>query len=215
MKLEIVLCKTVLYKTICDLERSRQTCREGSQGREEETLACGIGSSDWKHKGPQLENVDELTARTFSALGRMMHANRLLMARMSSHSGASHGEIVTLALLSQREGINQKELGEILHLSASRVSILVDSLEKDGALERHVDETDRRLIRLRITAKGRRLEKTRRELLGEYVNRTIGALSEVERRELERLLIKLGDKTMELAEEESAEKTEPEVGVAG
>lgn len=170
---------------------------------------------DWKHKGPQLENVDELTTLTFNALGRMMHANRLLLARMASQSGARHGEIVTLALLSQREGLNQKELGAILHLSPSRVSMIVDSLEKSGALERRDDENDRRLTRLHITEEGRRLEKARRELLGEYVNRTIGALSEPERRDLERLLVKLADKTFELAKEESSDKGEPEVEVEG
>lgn len=162
---------------------------------------------NWRHKGPRLENVDELTAGAFSAFGRMMHANRLLMARMSAQNRVHHGEVIALALLSRREGLNQKELGRTLHLSAPRVSTIVDSLENSGAVERRADETDRRQIRLHVTPEGRRLEKERRDLLGEYVNRTFGALSETDRRDLERLLNELADKTMALAEEESADKS--------
>lgn len=166
----------------------------------------------WRHEKPALENVDELTARAFHAFGHMMHANRLAMARMASHSGAHHGEVIALARLSQREGLTQKELGQSLHLSAPRVSIIVDSLESSGAVERRVDESDRRLTRLYITPQGREIERARRALLGEYVNRTIGALSEVERADLERLLIKLADKTMQLAEEDTAGKDEADAG---
>ncbi len=174
--------------------------------------AQGNKCEGWQHKGPVLENVDELTASAFHAFGHMMHANRLAMARMASQSGVHHGEVIALALLSQREGLNQKELGQTLHLSASRVSMIVDALESSGAVERRVDESDRRLARLHITVTGRQLERERREMLGEYVNRTIGALSEVDRRDLERLLLKLAEKTMLLAEEDLSDKAGTETG---
>ncbi len=153
--------------------------------------------------GPQLENVDELTARTFHALGRMMHVNRLAMARMAAHHGAHHGELIALTLLSQREGLSQRDLGEIMHLSAPRVSMILDSLEKEGAVARRPDETDRRLTRVILTDAGRRREREHRYVLGDYVNRTIGALPEADREELERLLSRLADQTLEVLRDES------------
>jgi len=146
--------------------------------------------------------VDEITADAFHAFGRMMHANRLAMARMATQNGAHHGEIVALALLSKREGLTQRELGDALHLSASRVSIIIDSLAQSGAVERKEDESDRRVVRLHITEQGGRREKSQRDLLGDYVNRTIGALSPADRRDLARILSDLADKTIAAAQED-------------
>jgi DNA-binding MarR family transcriptional regulator len=193
----IVCCETVLYKTkegvlTSDLEHS---AHEGPE--------CG-------HKGPQLENVDELTARAFHALGRMMHVNRLIMAKMGTQQGTHHGEVIALALLSRGEGVSQRELGEVLHLSAPRVSIILDTLVKDGAVVRRADEADRRLTRVFLTPEGRRRVKEQRYALSDYVNRTIGALSEDDRRELTRLLGELADRTRAVLEEDTTAKARPE-----
>jgi DNA-binding MarR family transcriptional regulator len=164
--------------------------------------------------GPQLENVDELTVRAFHAFGRMMHVNRLVMARMDAQHGAHHGEVFALALLSRKEGVSQRELGDILHLSAPRVSIILDSLERSRVVTRRADEVDRRLTRVFLTPEGHRREKEQRDILGDYVNRTIGALPEVDRRELERLLGKLADRTLEVLQEDSQTKAQAEGGAA-
>ena len=164
--------------------------------------------------GPQLENVDELTARAFHAFGRMMHLNRLVMARMVGQHGAHHGEVIALALLSWKDGVSQRELGETLHLSAPRVSMILDSLEGSGAVIRRPDDTDRRLTRIFLTTEGRRREKEQRDVLGDYVNRTIGALPEADRSELERLLDKLADRTMEVLQEDSQARAQGGSGAA-
>jgi DNA-binding MarR family transcriptional regulator len=162
------------------------------------------------HKGPQLDNVDELTAGAFHAFGRMMHVNRLVMAKMGAHKGTHHGEVIALALLSRREGVSQRELGEVLHLSAPRVSIILDSLEEDGAVIRQPDEVDRRLTRVFLTRAGHLRVKAQSDALSDYVNRTIGALSEDDRRELTRLLGELADRTLEVLGEEPSAKGETE-----
>jgi DNA-binding MarR family transcriptional regulator len=146
--------------------------------------------------GLELENVDELTARVFHAFGRMVHLNRLVMGRMIAQRGAHHGEVIALALLRHHDGISQRELGQILHLSAPRVSAILDALERGGAVDRRSDEVDRRLTRVYLTAEGRERERQQRDLLSDYVNRTVGALSEVDRSELERILGELADRTM-------------------
>lgn len=155
---------------------------------------------------PELENVDPLTARVFHVLGRTLHLNRLVMAKLFSQRGIQHGEAFALPLLSQNEGISQRDLADVLHLSPPRVSMILRSLEISGAIVRRTDETDRRLTRVFLTPKGRRREKDQRALLGEYVNRTIGALSEADRLELERLLTELADRTRDVLREASQGK---------
>jgi DNA-binding MarR family transcriptional regulator len=150
---------------------------------------------------PELENVDPLTARVFHALGKTIHLNRLIMGRMIAPRGVHHGEALVLPFLSRNEGRTQRELVEIFHLSPPRVSMILRSLEKSGAVVRQADETDRRLTRVYLTPEGRRREKEQRMILGDYVSRTIGALSEADRLELERLLNELAERTMDMLRE--------------
>jgi MarR family transcriptional regulator, organic hydroperoxide resistance regulator len=151
---------------------------------------------------PDLENVDPLTASVFHALGRVMHLNRLLMARTMAQHGVQFPEIMALTLLTRNDGINQRELGEVLHLSPPRVSMILNALEKDGAVERHPDESDRRLVRVFVTEVGRQRERVNRSVLGHYVGRTLGRLGDSDKRELERLLNALGDLTKEVLQDD-------------
>jgi DNA-binding MarR family transcriptional regulator len=159
---------------------------------------------------PELENVDALTARAFHALGRMMHLNRLVMMKIIAQRGVQPPEAFALSLLSEHDGIGQRELAEILHLSPPRVSVILRALEENGAVLRQPDEADRRLARVFITAEGRHRENEQRAVLGDYVGRTIGALPEADRLELERVLNKLADRVTAVLQEEHEAKTQGE-----
>jgi DNA-binding MarR family transcriptional regulator len=162
---------------------------------------------------PDLENVDPQTARVFHALGRVMHLNRLVMARTIGQHGVQFPEVMALTLLTRHDGISQRELAEALHLSHPRVSTILNALEKSGAVERHPDESDRRLVRVVLTEEGRRREKMHRSVLGDYVGRTIGKLGEADQQKLERLLNELGDciKVLLLQDEREARPTGEDV----
>ena len=88
--------------------------------------------------------------------------------------------------------------------------MILRSLEKSGAVSRHSDEEDRRRAKVFLTDEGRQREREQREILGEYVNQTIGALPESERRELGRLLGKLADLTAEVLREDPQMRDEGE-----
>jgi DNA-binding MarR family transcriptional regulator len=166
---------------------------------------------------PELENVDRLTAEVFGALGRVMHLNRLVMARTMMMRGIQYPEVFALALLSKHDGISQRELTSSLHLSRPRVSMILRSLEQDGCILRRPDEVDRRLSRVFITPEGTRREKEHRDILGRYVERTIGTLSEADRQELARILGELAGRLLAVLHEEQGTKPpeknahEPEV----
>ena len=162
---------------------------------------------------PELESLDALTARTFHAMGRVMRLNRLVMSRVFAHRGIQHAEILALTLLGRHEGLTQRELGEVLHLSPSRVSMVLSSLEETGDVVRRPDETDRRLSRVFLTPEGRHRESEQRAFLADHVKRTLGTLSEDDKLEFERLLNELADRTLDvLSEHEAAEDGEEERG---
>jgi DNA-binding MarR family transcriptional regulator len=148
------------------------------------------------------ENVDPLTAQVLQALGKVVHLNRLITIKMAARHGIQPPEGFALTFLGRNEGISQRDLAEMLHLSPPRVSAILQTLEERGALVRRADEVDRRLARVFLTDEGRRQEKEQRGVLGEYVARTLGAFSEADRRDLARLLGKLGDRLLAVLQEE-------------
>ncbi len=84
--------------------------------------------------------------------------------------------------------MSQRDLAEILHLSRPRITSLLQGLEKAGAVRRSVDPDDQRVTRVYLTPEGRRQEEANRAAFEEYVNSTVGFLSDDDKRELARLL---------------------------
>ena len=156
--------------------------------------------------GPELENLDPQTARVFHAMGRVMRLHRLATGKMLSEHAMQHAEAFSLPLLVMREGISQRDLGDVLHLSPPRVSMILRELESSGLVVRRPDESDRRVTRVFLTPMGRRREGEQRTLLRDYVDRTFGALSKADQIELERLLGELADRTMEVLQETPEEE---------
>ncbi len=122
--------------------------------------------------------------------------------KMIAGQGVQPPEAFALAFISHNDGISQRELAAGLHLSRPRVSMIMRTLEDSGAVLRRPDETDRRLARVFLTPEGRRREAEHRVILGEYVRRTLGALPEGDRSELDRLLGGLADRILLVLQEE-------------
>jgi hypothetical protein len=65
-----------------------------------------------------------------------------------------------------------------------------------------------------LTPEGRQRVKEQRDALSDYVNRTIGALSATDKRDLARLLGELADRTLAVLGEDPPTKARPEGGAA-
>lgn len=136
----------------------------------------------------ELEGVDELSARVFRAFLRALRLHRQFMiATLADHDSHS-GQAICLRFLSANDGITQRDLADALHLARPTVTKMLQAMEKVGLVERRADEADQRLTRVRLTAAGRKLEVELRTVSAALVNKTIGALNERDRGELERLL---------------------------
>lgn len=132
--------------------------------------------------------VDQVTFQVFDAMGRLFHLHRQAMQRCLSSPGAHHGEVISLRLIATREGMSQKDLADTLHLSRPRVTRILQGLEKAGAIRRQVDPDDQRITRVFLTAEGHRREMGNRAAFEEYIQQTIGSMSEGDKLELTRLL---------------------------
>lgn len=149
-------------------------------------------------KAPQNGDVDRVTLQVFHALGRLFHLHRQAMQTRLSNPGAHHGELMSLRLLATGEGMSQRDLAETLHLSRPRVTRILQGLEKAGAVRREVDPDDQRITRVFLTAEGRRRELENHAAFAEYVNQTLGRLSDQDKLELTRLLDEVSGHIAEL-----------------
>jgi DNA-binding MarR family transcriptional regulator len=75
---------------------------------------------------------------------------------------------------------------------------MLQKMEQHGLIERWTDEVDQRLTRIRMTPKGRELAGPIATNFHRYVEATLGAMPEKDRREFARLLGVFSD-NMELA----------------
>lgn len=55
------------------------------------------------------------------------------------------------------QGLKMKELSQRLMVSGGNITTITDQLTSEGLVEREANESDRRVIRIRLTAKGRKL----------------------------------------------------------
>lgn len=138
--------------------------------------------------GPEPEGVDALSWSVFRTWRTTDKLNRLLFMRMLAERGGHPGQAMCLWVLSGHDGISQRELAEIMHLAPPTVTAMLQKMEHHGLVERRPDEHDQRLTRLSLTDAGREMAAEIRDAQAAYVNETIGALSEDDRREFEQLL---------------------------
>ena len=153
------------------------------------------GEADFHPPTLEFEGVDELTAQVFHAFRRAIQLQRQVVLRTLSQEGGHHGEAFCLRALADNDGISQRDLASMLHLSRPRVTKMLQALEASGVVERRSDERDRRLTRVFLTPEGRHRERELHARWADHINQTIGSLSEKDRRELGRLLDELSDHT--------------------
>jgi DNA-binding MarR family transcriptional regulator len=154
----------------------------------------------------KLEGIDQLSARCFRAFHRAMRLHgRMLMRAMAAH-GVHHGQAMCLRFLAGRDDLTQRDLARALHVSPPTVTKMVGSMERAGLVRRRPDAADARLVRVELTEAGRAQERVMYSVAGEFVDKSFGALSATERRDLARLLEKLADKFAALGGEMRADR---------
>lgn len=100
-------------------------------------------------------------------------------------------QYAVMRAVAAEQGRSQQAIGQALDIPASRIVMLVDSLQERGLLERYPNPTDRRAHALRLTRAGQRL-LTRARPVAERHERCIGAsLTDRERAQLVRLLARV------------------------
>jgi DNA-binding MarR family transcriptional regulator len=143
------------------------------------------------------DGADPVAASVLAAFRRISHLNRQLLMKIVGARGGHPAQAGCLRMLAAHEGVSQRELAEMLHLSPPAVTTTLQKLETDGLIERTSDAADQRLTRIHLTEEGRARSEEMRASFLEFLDTTIGRLSKADQLELERLLATLADYTAE------------------
>lgn len=148
----------------------------------------------------QRELIGDIIAQFRSAFGelRCMGSQRLLQR------GVSPGHLHLVSMLERHGGMAMSRIAEVLDVSLSAATGLIDRMEERGLIERARVAEDRRVVFVKVTDQGRRLlddvEIVRSEMLR-------SVLSRLEPARLQALAVSLQDvrRAVENAMEESPE----------
>ena len=149
------------------------------------------------------DGVDGLSLSVFRAFKTAFYLHHRLMEKALAEMGTHPGAAMCLRLLGERDGLSQRDLADVLHVSRPRVTGILQELERSGAVMRSPDEHDQRLTRVYLTEDGLRRAREIDSVFAVSLGRTIGAMTEEDRRELERLLNILADNTSRAIENEA------------
>ncbi len=142
---------------------------------------------------PDLVDMDPLLLKAYDEWGQTMHLQRQLALRFLPDTGMHPGQAKCLWAISTNDGITQRDLADLLHVSRPTVTAMLHRLERSGYIERSNDEDDARLTRIFLTDAGRELDERLRAFHRKYIDATIGSFSKPDRAEFVRLLGVLRD----------------------
>jgi DNA-binding MarR family transcriptional regulator len=95
--------------------------------------------------------------RSWIAVGRACQLMQQSLGRALAHLDIKTPHLDILINLFRFEGISQQELARKLLVGRSNMSMLLPQMEKRGLIERRGDRHDKRVLRLYLTAEGRRV----------------------------------------------------------
>jgi DNA-binding MarR family transcriptional regulator len=124
--------------------------------------------------GPKAD--DELAARLRVAVTRL---NRKL--RQQALAGLSPAQASALGTVNRLTNPTLGELAAAEQVQPPTVTRLVTSMESAGLVARETDGVDRRVVRVRITAEGRRNLQRIRTLKNAFLTRRLAALNPAEK----------------------------------
>lgn len=128
--------------------------------------------------------------RSNELLPLMFEMGRILKREITSEGGdvCTFLHIETLRFIESHTAPSMSDIADYLKIAPPSATALITTFVKDGFLERVADETDRRVIRLRLSKKGKVMLQEAMRVRAKAFSRVIAHLSRKDTRELARIL---------------------------
>lgn len=96
-------------------------------------------------------------------MNRLNAIHRIYVHKAAVRNGLYCGQLPILEFAMENDGCTQRELSEVLQVSAPSIATSVKRMQKAGLLEKVADKCDQRCNRITVTARGREFAHRCRE----------------------------------------------------
>ena len=131
--------------------------------------------------------------RTWFRLLRLETSLRAAMTDRLKRFDLSVPQLDVLTTLTEQEGMSQQELAARLYVTKGNISGLIDRLVTAGLVERRPIPGDRRSHAIFLTGEGRAFGARGLAVHSDFINTTLGRMSEADLAQFERLLVSTRD----------------------
>ncbi len=107
-----------------------------------------------RHRDP----VDSLIGSTLDIARAMRHR-----VFCGTKDGLHPGQLHAMLLIDEQPGMTMKELAGLLHITSPSATSLINRVVRLGLVQRRHDASNRKLVRLRLSAKGADLLKRKHD----------------------------------------------------
>lgn len=127
----------------------------------------------------------------FQQTANMMRRYLHQAGREADGGAMLQGQGRLLRILSEKQGISQKELAEKMHIRPASLSELITKLETKGYVVRVQNQDDKRVYNIRLTPVGSELARQLAQAKTGYGRDIFSVLNETEAKQLTAILDKL------------------------
>ena len=134
----------------------------------------------------ELENSrsENLESEIFSCLRRIINAVDIYSSKMKDKTGLNVSQLSCLLVLEKTGPLSLSKLSQHVFLSPSMITSIVDQLEKKELVVRTRKSTDRRVILIELTEKGKEVAQTAPPSFQEQLTSSLSHLKKEEKKTL-------------------------------
>lgn len=113
-------------------------------------------------------------------LSRMIRMYHNQTNHLFEEAGMNRGQPQVLILLYNHENLNQKQMANLLGLSPATITVTLKRMESMGLVVREMDKLDQRVMRVRLSDKGRKMCAQSKKCIQDSVDSMMEGFSEQE-----------------------------------
>lgn len=136
---------------------------------------------------------DEKDLSIFIILHQIVHMSKYQEIKKTEALGIKPGQAVILFMLGCKGGLSQKQLAQEIGITPPSMTVALRKMEESGFILREPDDEDQRVIRIRLSEKGRQYVDEIKSILEEMEELLYEGISPEERMLFRRLLIEMRD----------------------
>lgn len=136
---------------------------------------------------------DQKDLSIFIILHQIVHMSKYQEIKKTEALGIKPGQAVILFMLGCKGGLSQKQLAQEIGITPPSMTVALRKMEESGFILREPDDEDQRVIRIRLSEKGKQYVDEIKSILEEMEELLYEGISPEERMLFRRLLIEMRD----------------------